>query len=373
MRAHLLKTRLTVLAALGFSTLGIGLSACAGTQAPAAPVRATGLGMQTSRAAWREIPAPPDNPVTQAKVELGFRLWFEPRLSGNGRMTCGTCHHHNRGFSNGQRNAEGIHGRRGRRNVPTIYAAAGATEQFWDGRAASLEAQALGPITDPLEMDAKLEDVVRRLTAHPYYPQKFKEAFGTEVNADGIARALASFERALKTAPSPYERFLLGDQQALTPQQQLGMTVFNSARGGCVSCHSGSDLTNRQFHNTGVGSRGAAPDWGRFGVTGEERDRGRFKTPTLRNVAMSAPYMHNGSLASLEAVVEFYDRGGESNANLDPAIQPLGLSGEEKAALVTFLHALSGPDNLIEIARLPGVRDPKRPHELPTIPADLLR
>ncbi|MEB3284345.1 MAG: cytochrome c peroxidase [Candidatus Sericytochromatia bacterium] len=353
--------------------LGTGLFACQ-TLAPGATLSgAQPRGVRAATLVWREIPAPADNPVTQAKVELGFRLWFEPRLSGNGRMTCGTCHQHNRGFSNGQRNAEGIHGRRGRRSVPTIYAAAGSSQQFWDGRAESLEAQALGPVTDPLEMDAKLDDVVRRLNSHPYYPKKFKEAFGETVTPEGIARALASFERALQTELSPYERFLRGDSAALTEQQQLGNRLFNSSRGRCFSCHSGPDLTDRLFHNTGVGARDASPDSGRFLVTGNPGDKGRFKTPTLRNVALTAPYMHNGTLPTLEAVVAFYDQGGFPNSNLDRNLVPLGLTGEERDALVAFLSALSAPDNLITIARLPGVRDPKRPDEPLSLPQDLLR
>ncbi|MEB3329404.1 MAG: cytochrome c peroxidase [Candidatus Sericytochromatia bacterium] len=337
----------------------------------AAAARAGGSQLRAATA-WRAIAAPPDNPVTQAKVELGFRLWFEPRLSGNQRMTCATCHHHTTGFSNAEPTAAGIHGQRGNRNVPTLYAAAGSTAQFWDGRAASLEDQALQPIENPIEMDARLSDVIRKLAQHPYYPQKFQQAFGTGVTADGMAKALASFERALRLKPSSYDRFLTGDEDALTAQQRRGLAIFSSARGRCVACHSGPDLTDRDFHNTGVGQAGPQADPGRQAVTHREQDRGAFKTPTLRNVARTGPYMHDGSLPTLEAVVAHYNRGGGPNPNLDPRLAPLGLTPEEAEDLVAFLRALSAADNLKELAGLPGIRNPRRPQEPLALPADLL-
>ncbi|MEB3223785.1 MAG: cytochrome c peroxidase [Candidatus Sericytochromatia bacterium] len=332
----------------------------------------TSGGQARAAVAWQAIAAPPDNPVTQAKVELGFRLWFEPRLSGNDRMTCATCHHHTTGFSNAEPTAAGIHGQRGNRNVPTIYAAAGSLEQFWDGRAGSLEAQALQPIENPIEMDARLPDVIRKLEQHPYYPQKFQQAFGTGVTPDGMARALASFERALRLKASAFERFQGGEADALTEQQQRGMAIFTSARGGCVGCHSGPDFTDRRFHNTGVGQDGPQRDPGRQAVTHRDEDLGAFKTPTLRNVARSGPYMHDGSIATLEAVVAHYNRGGGPNAQLDPRLAPLGLTPPEEQDLVAFLRALSAPDNLKELAGLPGIRNPRRPNEPLAVPAELL-
>jgi cytochrome c peroxidase len=288
-------------------------------------------------------------------------------------MTCATCHHHTTGFSNGGPTAAGIHGQRGERNVPTIYAAAGSALQFWDGRAESLEAQALQPIENPIEMDARLPDVIRKLEQHPYYPQKFQQAFGTGVTTEGMAKALASFERALRLKASSYERFQAGEHDALTEQQQRGLAIFTSERGRCVACHSGPDLTDRRFHNTGVGQGGASPDLGRAGVTQRPEDRGAFKTPTLRNVAKSAPYMHDGSLPTLEAVVSHYNGGGGQNANLDPRLVPLGLTQGEEQDLVAFLRALSASDNLKELAGLPGIRNPRRSNEPVALPADLLQ
>ncbi|MEB3196347.1 MAG: cytochrome c peroxidase [Candidatus Sericytochromatia bacterium] len=320
---------------------------------------------------WPDVPAPADNPLTQAKVELGFRLWFEPRLSGNDRMSCATCHHHTTGYSNGERHAAGIRGQRGNRNVPTILAAAGSQEQFWDGRADSLEAQALGPIENPIEMDARLPDVLRKLSEHRYYPQKFQEAFGSGVTAEGLAKAIASFERALRTKPSAYERYLAGDSGALTPQQVQGLRLFQSERTRCHTCHSGPDLTDRRYHNTGIPLDPQAPDLGRYLVTGRPVDQAAFKTPTLRNVARSAPYMHDGSLPTLAAVVEHYDRGGSAHPQRDPLLAPLGLSPEEKAALVSFLEAFSAEDNLRDLSRLPGIRNPRDPRDRPVLPADL--
>ena len=340
----------------------------------ATPALATAVAARAAGTPWSEIPAPADNPVTQAKVELGFRLWFEPRLSGNNGMTCATCHHHQKGYSNAEPNAAGIHGKRGNRNVPTILAAAGSQAQFWDGRAASLEAQALGPIENPLEMDARLPEVVRKLEAHPYYPRKFQETFGTGVTPDGMAKALASFERALSLAPSAVERFWAGEREALSAQQQQGMAIFNSGKGRCVACHGGADLTDRSFHNVGIGfapGRRAERDLGRYLVTGRDEDYGAFKTPTLRNVAATAPYMHDGSLPTLEAVVAHYNQGGHPNDHLDPRVAPLGLDAAEQAALVAFLRALSAPDNLKELGKLPGIPNPKGLPDDLVLPAEL--
>jgi cytochrome c peroxidase len=314
------------------------------------------------------------DPALVPKVALGFRLWFEPRLSGNGKMSCATCHSHLSGFSNGEATAEGIRGQRGSRNVPTIYAASASETQFWDGRAESLEAQALGPITNPIEMDANMDDVVARLQAMPYYAGKFKAIYGTGVTPAGMAEAIAAFERALEVGPSAYERFWAGETTALTAQQKRGMAIFNSPRGRCVASHGTADLTDRAFHNIGVGygPEGQPPkDLGRGGITQRDEDTGAFKTPTLRNVAKTAPYMHDGSLATLKDVVAFYNRGGSPNAHQDPRIRPLDLDEADQAALVAFLEALSGPDNLKALAKLPGIKNAK---EAPlALPADLLR
>lgn len=318
-----------------------------------------------------EVPAPPENPLTQSKVELGFRLFFEPQLSANNRMTCGSCHHHGKGFSNGEATAEGVSGERGLRNTPSIYGVAHLSHQFWDGRAKTLEEQALGPITDPVEMASRMEDVIAKLSAMPYYRHKFPEAFGTGPTSDGIAKALASFQRALKVGPSPYDRYLAGEAAALSEAQHRGMRLFNSRKASCSGCHNGKIHSNGMFLKTGVNALGPSADPGRFAVTGRDADRGAFKVPPLLNVALSAPYMHDGSLPTLEAVVEFYDRGGDPAPSRHPLIRPLGLSAQEKADLVAFLHALTGPDNLKELAKLPGIHLETESLDALNLPSDL--
>jgi cytochrome c peroxidase len=282
--------------------------------------------------------------VEETRIALGMRLFFEPKLAGNQRMACAQCHMPKRGFSNGQATAAGITGARGRRNTPTVYALAGGKSFFWDGRAATLEEQALGPIENPIEMNAKLEDVLARLEAMPYYHKRFREVFGTPPTAAGLAAAIASFERAIKLMPSAYERWQAGDAAALTPSQQRGQRLF-AGKARCASCHTGARLTDDQFHVTGWGLDQPEPDLGRFAVTHVAADRGAFKTPTLQNVAESAPYMHDGSLPTLGAVVDFFDKKDS-----------LGLSGEEKADLVAFMQGLSAKDNLLELGKLPGIR-----------------
>lgn len=301
------------------------------------------------------IPAPANNPITQGKVELGFRLWFEPLLSANNKMSCATCHDFRKGFSNSQPNAVGVTGARGNRNVPTIYAAAYQHETFWDGRAASLEEQALGPIQNPVEMNETLENVLRKLNNHPYYRAKFQEVFQSPPNAEGMAKALASFERALVVKPTAYERYQAGDENALNGAQKRGMLLFMRRNTECFNCHRGPDFSDHNFNNIGVGMDQSNPDLGRFNLTRDPLDHGAFKTPTLINISRSGPYMHNGSLKTLREVVDFYDRGGTPNANLDPRIRPLNLSEENKNDLVAFLESLSAPDNLQELSQLPGI------------------
>lgn len=336
-----------VLAALSLSML----TACGVPATQAGKTTSTGA----SAVKAKNVFVPSDNPLTQAKIELGFRLWFEPRLSGNNQMTCATCHDHTSGFSNGERTAAGITGARGNRNVPTIYGIANNPFQFWDGRAKSLEEQALGPIENPIEMSAELPDVIRKLEAVEYYPRKFEEAFGTGITADGIAKAIASFERALTVGPTPFERYARGEKEAMSESAIRGAQIFHSPKGRCIACHSGADLTDGGFHNLGVGLDRPNPDPGRYGITKDEADRGSFKTPSLRNVAQTAPYMHDGSLSTLAEVVAFYNKGGIPNVNQDPRIGRLNLSEQDQADLVAFLRALTGKDNLKEMGQLPGI------------------
>jgi cytochrome c peroxidase len=323
--------------------LALGAAGGQGGTAPP-PVPADSL---PARLALDDIPlglppraVPPDNPLTEARVQLGRRLFFDPSLSADGTVACASCHQPQRGFSSGEARPRGVHGRRGPRRAPTLFNRAYGTAFFWDGRAATLEEQALRPIEDPDEMGAKLPEVVRRLRAHAGYKARFEAAFADGVTAANLGRALAGFERILLRGGSPVDRFVLrAEADALTPPQRQGLWLYES-KGRCWRCHSGPNYTDEQYHNTGV-SWGKQPlDLGRFAVTRRDADRGRFKTPTLRGVALTAPYMHDGSIATLEEVVDFYNRGGGANPNRDPALQPLGLSPDEVRDLVAFLKAL---------------------------------
>jgi len=302
-------------------------------------------------AAWRPrvplgldlyMPVPESNPLTQKKAELGRKLFFDPILSRDLSLSCAGCHQPEHAFTDARRVAVGVFGRTGTRNAPTLVNRAWGRAHFWDGREAALESTVLKPIQNPDELDMMLEEAVARLRAHAEYPLLFQQAFGREPAAEDLAHALASFVRSILSGDAPVDRYMNGDRAALTEEQLLGLRIFRG-KGNCVACHVGPNFTDEQFHNTGVAWRdGALQDAGRFATSGREADRGAFKTPTLRNVALTAPYMHDGSLAALEDVVEFYDRGGNANPHLDAEIRPLHLAPEEKRALITFLRSLTG-------------------------------
>ncbi|MEZ0371933.1 MAG: cytochrome-c peroxidase [Candidatus Sericytochromatia bacterium] len=297
----------------------------------------------------------------QGEVSLGLRLFFEPKLSANNAMSCASCHQPGRGFSNAEPNALGVTGQRGNRNVPTVYGMDSYTSFFWDGRAATLEAQALGPIQNPIEMNETLERAVAKLEATPYYRARFREVFGTPVTADGIARAIAGFERALALKPSRYDRFVNGDMDALNQTEINGMGLFGR-QAHCSTCHKGVGFTDNKFHNIGVGFDRPNPDPGRQAVSGDPADFGAFRTPSLHQLSQTGPYMHDGSQRTLEEVMDYYDKGGHPNPNLSQEMNPLHLSPKQKAELVAFMHALQSPgDNLKELAQLPGVTLPGEP------------
>jgi cytochrome c peroxidase len=298
------------------------------------------------------VPVPADNPQTPAKVQLGAQLYFDPRLSADNKISCATCHDPSMAWANHNATDTGIKGQVGNRNSGTILDAAYMKYQFWDGRALSLEEQALGPIHNPIEMGETLDNVVRKLNAIPGYRSQFQAVFGTDVTEDGIAKAIAAFERTVVTGPSPYDRYLAGDTTALSPAARRGLDVFMD-KGRCVLCHAGPMLSDQSFHNLGVGMDRPNPDVGREAVTKNRRDRGRFKTPPLRNVALTWPYLHDGSARSLEDVLDLYDRGGGPNATLDPMMRPLGLTDQDKADLKAFMEALSGTMPAIAVPELP--------------------
>jgi cytochrome c peroxidase len=283
-----------------------------------------------------EIIYPEDNSMSPEKVALGSQLYFDPRLSRDNTVSCATCHDPAKGWSNGAAVATGVRGMKGGRSAPTVINTTYQSFQFWDGRMATLEQQALGPIQNPIEMDMTLPEVVTRLNAIAGYKAQFQKVFKTDVTADGIGKAIAAFERTVLSGDAPYDRFTAGDLKALSPAAERGRALFFGAA-RCSSCHSGPNFTDNAFHNIGVGMTSKTPDPGRFDASKLEGDKGAFKTPTLRDIARSAPYMHDGSLATLEEVVVHYNKGGIANEYLDEEVFPLNLTKEQVADVVTFM------------------------------------
>jgi cytochrome c peroxidase len=303
------------------------------------------------------VPVPADNPPTVETIALGRRLFYDKRLSKDNSIACASCHKPESDFSDPVPLSLGVSGKLGLRNAPTIENAAYLPLQFWDGRASSLEQQAAVPIADPLEMAQPHEITISKLGADLEYEKMFQEAFGSPTVTLGRAeKSLASFERTVLTGNSAFDRYEYGgDKSALAPSQVRGFAVFmNSNQGNCAACHSvgpsSALFTDGKFHNTGegVGEDGSIVDAGRFHETKVETDTGAFMTPTLRNVARTPPYMHDGRLKTLKDVVDFYAGGGNSNPYLDPQMKRIALTGQDRADLVEFLKSLTGtlPSNV---------------------------
>ncbi len=299
-----------------------------------------------------DLKIPKDNPITKEKVELGKMLYFDTRLSADETVSCATCHHPMTGFGDGQPVSTGIKGQKGGRSAPTVINSTYNDTQFWDGRAASLEEQALGPIQNPIEMGFTLEGVVKRLNGIEGYRKLFQSVFKTDVTADGIGKAIATFERTVLSGGSRWDDYNYGDEKALSDSAKRGLELFNG-KALCSSCHLGFNMTDNGFHNIGVGMNNENPDLGRYNVTKNEKDKGAFKTPTLRDVERTAPYMHDGSAKTLEDVVELYNKGGEANKWLDPKLKPLNLTKQDKADIVAFLKDLNGMPIAFEAPKLP--------------------
>ena len=282
----------------------------------------------------------PNNPMTHEKVDLGRKLFFDADLSVDRSMSCATCHDPDKGWTNGAAFAKGVSGRMGRRNVPSILNAAYYQSLFWDGRAGSLETQALGPILNPDEMGMpSAQALLERLQQHPEYPELFSIAFEDGLTTTNVAKALASYQRTIVAGNSPYDRFVAGDKNALSPSAQRGLNLFLDRRKTkCIICHEPPTFTTIFYHNLGVGMEEEHPDLGRYEFTNIESNKGFFKVPTMRDVVDTAPYMHDGSIATLEEVMEFYDRGGIPNPHLSKEMRGrLNLTKQEKADLVTFM------------------------------------
>ncbi|MFN0101918.1 MAG: cytochrome-c peroxidase [Bryobacteraceae bacterium] len=297
------------------------------------------------------LPVPDDNPLTAETVALGKKLFFDPRLSADNTVSCALCHSPEHGFSDGRKTAVGMRQQAGKRNAPTVLNAAYNTRQFWDGRAASLEEQAAGPITNPIEMSMADEECVERLMGDAEYRALFAKAFGEGAITMGkLQKAIAAYERTVISGNSPVDRFLYGgDKAALSEAAVRGLAIFmDRKKGNCSACHLvGTEwalFTDGLFHNIGAGlnAEGELTDLGRFEQTKNEPDKGAFKTPSLRNVAQSGPYMHDGRLKTLREVVDFYAGGGSSNPYLDKQIRPLALTGKDREDLVAFLESLTG-------------------------------
>jgi cytochrome c peroxidase len=285
---------------------------------------------------------PEDNPYSKEKVELGRLLYFDPRLSADGSVSCASCHHPKFGFTDGSPVSTGIKGQKGGRSAPTVFNRAYSLAQFWDGRAGTLEDQAKGPMANPIEMGNTHDAVVSKINGIAGYKTMFQKVFGnSDISIDQVAKAIATYERTVLSGNSPYDRYRAGKKNAMTKEQIRGYDVFvNKAK--CDQCHEGINFTTNAYHNLGVGMDKPNPDEGRFVVTKNPADWGAFKTPTLREVANTAPYMHDGSLKTLRDVVDFYDKGGIANKNLDEKIKPIRMTEQEKSDLVEFLKALSG-------------------------------
>ncbi len=298
------------------------------------------------------VPVPADNPPTAETIALGRKLYYDPLLSVDNSISCATCHHPDKGFADGAVFSTGVGGKKGGRNSPTVCNSAFYTVQFWDGRAPSLEKQAEGPVRNPVEMAHTLAGVEQKLAANPEYVAEFQKSFGPgPITYDMVEKAIATFERTVISGNSPFDRYYFGgEKKALSASAQRGLKVFlNPNKGNCNVCHSIGEkdalFTDNKFHNVGVGAEvnGTMKDSGRYEVTKNEADRGAFKTPSLRNVALTAPYMHDGSLASLKDVIDFYVGGGNSNPHRDKQIRALDfLTRQERDDLVAFLESLTG-------------------------------
>jgi len=299
------------------------------------------LGLQADAA---NIPA--DNPMSDDKIALGKLLYFDPRMSKDKTISCASCHLPYHGFTDPHRTSAGVGGKLGARNSPTVINRLFSADQFWDGRAESLEKQAHGPLVNPVEMAmGSHNDVVGRIKAIKGYAALFKKAFGDEpITMDHIAKAIAAYERTVVSGNSAFDRYLAGDKDAMSPSAVRGWELFNG-KANCKTCHASFNFTDENYRNIGVGMDKPKPDLGRYEQTKKEGDKGAFKTPTLRNIVQTAPYMHDGSEETLAEVIEFYDKGGVKNPALSADIKPLNLTPQEKRDLVALLEALTGEVN----------------------------
>ncbi|CEG26553.1 cytochrome-c peroxidase [Bacillus sp. B-jedd] len=298
-----------------------------------------------------DIPVPDGNPMNPEVLKLGQALYFDPRLSGDNTRSCATCHDAGLGYGDGKATFEKVDGTEGARNSPTVINSGYYKTNFWDGRASSLEEQALGPIENPNEMNQDLDALIAELKAVEKYNEMFRNAFGSGITKDNIAKAIAAFERQIVVKDTAYDQFLQGDNNALNDQEVRGLALF-TGKAMCVTCHNGPNLSDNNYYNIGIES----DDEGRFAVTKEPGDLGRIRTPGLYGITHTAPYMRDGSLKTLEEVIDYYNRGGDDHPNKSffmKQFMPLGLIDSEKADLLAFLKALGGEPPVFEKPELP--------------------
>lgn len=307
---------------------------------PSATIAAPSFALlQQPPAGLPPMPAPGGYAPTAAMFDLGRRLFHDGILSHDRSVSCATCHPQATGFASAEPFPIGIRGQRAARHAPALWNRGWSTLQRWDGGSATLEQFVLEPIGDGKEMGSSVQGALARLAADADYRAAFAETFGGAPDAEGLQRALATFVRGIVRGDGPYDRFLRGDPEAMSKEERAGQWVFES-KGACWRCHTPPLFTDEDFHNTGVSVRDGKAEAGRAGRTGDVADTGKWKTPTLRGVRFTAPFMHDGSLATLEEVVEFYARGGEKNPHLDAKMKPLDLTADDKRHLVAFLKSL---------------------------------
>ena len=297
-----------------------------------------------------QVPTPSNNKLTPERVALGKKLFFDPRLSGSNWISCATCHNPGLAWSDGLPKAIGDGQKELKRATPTILNAAYNHLQMWDGRFRSLEKQAMGPIGASGEMNQDPKELVKELSAVKGYVKLFNEAYPNEgITPDSIAKAIASFERTVVTPDAPFDRWVKGDESAMSEDAKKGFELF-VGKARCSKCHNGYNFTDDGFHNIGLKN---STDEGRYALRKVKILHGAFKTPTLRNIEYTAPYMHNGEYQTLEAVVDHYERGGDVKTHLSPNLKPLDLSGREKKQLVQFMKSLSSEALNVTVPRLP--------------------
>lgn len=285
-----------------------------------------------------DIEYPDEEAHSEKEVNLGKVLFFDTRLSKHNNQSCASCHNPELGLSDGLANGFGSDGTQLDRNAPHLFNLAWGVSFFWDGRSSTLEDQALGPIQSSVEMQMSAEGVIERLAKIPFYKTTFTEVYDDGLTFDNVGKAIAAYERTLISDNSAFDQYLAGNKTAMSPAAIRGLKLF-VGKANCVDCHDGPNFTDESFHNIGVDSS----DPGRFAVTDDPTQKGAFKTPGLRNILFSAPYMHNGSIGTLEEVVEHYNKGAPDKKNVSKLIKPLNLNKQEKAELLAFMAALSDP------------------------------